>query len=124
MKNLLLATILLFGPMISKMNASASLSFTKPAGSFSLFQGHRQGSGVGLLWSYNSSNVISFEIENSYDGEYFNTVAAVQPTASSHYRFLDNNVWPGYIYYRIKAMHEDGSFEYSQTIVVRIVSRK
>ena len=124
MKRLLLATILLIGPMVTNMKASEFLPIPSMEGNFEMFHGHRQGNGAGLMWAMASSSCISFEIERSYDGEYFDTIGQVQATGLSRYRFVDNSIYPGYIHYRIKANDDDGSVEYSQIVVVRIVSRK
>ena len=123
MKTILLATILLFGPMITKMNASELISITAD-GNFQMFHGHRQGNGVGLMWNMVSATVVSFDIERSYDGEYFESVAQLEATGSGRFRYTDTNVFPGYIHYRIKATHKDGSSEYSEIVIVRIVSKK
>ena len=114
MKNFILAFILLFGPIVTQMNASE----------FKMLHGHRQGNGVGLMWVINSQNVSSFEILKSYDGEYYDPAGEVRSNGSSHYRFADNNVYPGYIHYVIRVIYDDGSDEYSDATTVRIVSRK
>ena len=124
MKSLLLATVLLFGPMLTKMNATELISVSASEGNFQMFHAHRQGNGVGMMWAISASTVVSFEVERSYDGEYFDSVAHVEETGTGRHRFVDNNIYPGYIHYRIKANHSDGSVEYSETVIVRIVSRK
>jgi hypothetical protein len=124
MKSLLLAMVLLFGPMLTKMNASELISVSSSEGNFQMFHGHRQGNGVGLMWAISAPTAVSFEVERSYDGEFFDSVAQMEAAASGRHRFTDNNIYPGYIHYRIKANHNDGSVEYSETVIVRIVSRK
>jgi len=124
MKNLILAAFLLFGPIVTKMNASNFISSPAADGNFSMFHGHRQGNGVGLMWAMASSTAVSYVIERSYDAEYFEEVAQIEASASGRYRFVDTNTFPGYLHYRIKAIHEDGSCEYSETVIVRIVSKK
>ena len=124
MKNLILAVALLFGPIVTKMNASDFFSSPAADGNFSMFHGHRQGNGVGLMWAMASSTAIVFEVEKSYDGEYFDKVGQMDASSSGRYRYADNEIFPGYIHYRIKAINEDGTFEYSETVIVRIVSKK
>ena len=124
MKSILLAMVLLLGPMLTKMNATELISVSASEGNFQMFHGHRQGAGVGLMWAMSSPTAVSFEIERSYDGEYFDSVAQLDATASGRHRFTDNNIYPGYLHYRIKANHSDGSVEYSETVIIRIVSRK
>ena len=93
-------------------------------GSISSFRAHRQGQGVTLTWASNSSNVERFEVERSWDGEFFDCVANCEAIGSSKFKFNDAEVYPGLTYYRIAAVHSDGSTEYSATEVVRIVSKK
>ena len=123
MKNLLLAALLLFGPIVTKMNASDFVTASSD-GNFSMFHGHRQGNGVGLMWVMASSSAVGYEIERSYEGENFEYAGQMDASASGRYRYVDTNIFPGYLHYRIKAIHEDGTCEYSETVIVRIVSKK
>lgn len=92
--------------------------------SFKSFRIHRQGSGVALSWEPTSANVQQFVIERSYDGEFFETVTALGCNGTTIHRFIDENVFPGYIHYRITAVNADGSSEASPVQMIRIVQRK
>jgi hypothetical protein len=97
---------------------------TASVSSFKSFRIHRQGSGVALSWEPTSANARQFLIERSYDGEFFETVNAVGCDGLTIHRFIDGNVFPGYVHYRITAVYEDGTTEASPVQMIRIVQRK
>jgi len=105
---------------------SSSYSFNKKVvANFGRLQAHRQQQGVGLSWTVLSTEGIAgFIIERSYDGFEFEEICQVNSDPSGRNRFHDTFVFPGFLYYRITAIYEDGSSETSETTVVRIVSRK
>jgi len=91
---------------------------------FSFFNAHRQGHAIGLMWQVSSSDdVISFQVQRSYDGEFFDPVASPACTASKRFTWEDENVFPGYIYYRVEATLMDGTTSYSEVEVVHIVQK-
>lgn len=92
--------------------------------SFQSFRIHRQANGVALSWEPSSSDVREFQIERSYDGEFFETINVVGCNGTTIHRFLDGNVFPGYIHYRITAVYADGTSEASPVQMIRIVQRK
>ena len=92
--------------------------------SFKTFRIHRQASGVALTWQPTSADVQRFVIERSYDGEFFEAVTTVGSNGATTHRFIDENVFPGYIHYRIIAVNTDGSSEASPVQMIRIVQRK
>lgn len=92
---------------------------------FGMFHAHRQGKGIALLWTITDpSQVSGFEIEKSYDGEFFDPAGSAACNNQSMMRYLDGQVFPGYVSYQIKAFLIDGSVQYSDVQTVRIVSRK
>jgi hypothetical protein len=97
---------------------ATSVNQTSPVNSL---RAHRQGSGVALSWSAASPDAVSFVIEKSYDGDFFDTLTEVNFNGGSSYKFVDNSVFPGVIYYRIKTVNTDGSVDCSTTESVRIV---
>ena len=97
---------------------------TVSVSSFKSFRIHRQGSGVALSWEPAAASVHHFQIERSYDGEFFETVTLVNSNGTSIHRFTDENVFPGYIHYRITAVNLDGTTETSPVQMIRIVQRK
>lgn len=112
-------------PETGKINTSTYLLKETMAGNFVRLDAHRQQQGVGLSWTMlTSAGITGFVIERSYDGIYFEEIDQVGSEASGRNRYNDNAVYPGYIYYRVTAIMENGSVETSATVVVRIVSRK
>lgn len=90
-------------------------------GVFSSFQAHRKKNGVALAWTVNTAGIDEFIIERSYDGSYFETLDHVPPATGARNKYEDHTVLPGYIYYRAKAVLADGTVDYSETVMVRIV---
>jgi hypothetical protein len=103
--------------------SSESLSSTTVTNGFKFFRVHRQGSGVAMSWACTSPNVASFIVERSYDGDFFESAADVNCNGSDLHKFAETDVFPGIIYYRIKAVKSDGSTEMSAVASVRIVRR-
>ncbi len=82
------------------------------------FQAYKNGRTVQLLWMTNTERINDyFIIEKSYDGNNFEEVAHVNSLRSSsgafNYTRGDDNTKLGDNFYRIKKVHEDGSFTYS-----------
>lgn len=89
------------------------------------FRAHRMGKGIALTWTVSGGNTAQFNIERSYDGEYFDVISTLDCNGASTYKFKDDNVYPGYIYYRICSINASGlTEEISNVEVVRIVQRK
>jgi len=105
---------------------SASYSSNKKVvANIGKLQAHRQQQGVGLTWiTLSTEGIAGFIIERSYDGFEFEEIAQVNSDISGRNRYHDTAVFPGFIHYRVVAIYEDGSSELSETVVVRIVSRK
>lgn len=99
------------------------VSLLRNAGIFDAFHVHRQQNAAALFWSATGS-INSFTIQHSYDGIYFTTIDNVTPEASGWNRYHDEAALPGFNYYRIVANMADGTTEYSDVEVLRIVSRK
>jgi hypothetical protein len=101
-------------------------SYTQSAATscFSYFRAHRQLNGVSMMWGVSQQGAKQFKIERSYDGEFFDEVAEVTAHGGAQYRYIDREVFPGYITYRITATMEDGTIQLSQFQTVRIVVRK
>jgi hypothetical protein len=69
------------------------------------------------------SGIAYFIVERSYDGEYFDPINQVQANGSKRETWLDNDIFPGYIHYRIVCVMVDDSKVYSDPETVRIVQR-
>ena len=85
---------------------------------------HREHNGVTLNWNVTSSSITSFVIQKSYDGEYFDDIDMDITTVGRWNRTTDNDVFPGYIHYRVIAILSDGTECCSPVQVVRIVRKK
>lgn len=91
---------------------------------FAYFRVHRMANDASLNWGHtNPLAAVHFKIERSYDGSWFETIADMEATASAAYKYRDNTVFPGTIYYRVTAYHHDGSSEQSPVESLRIVKR-
>ena len=101
--------------------ASAKISMVGNFGSFSV---HRMHNSAALRWNFNSTEVSSFVIQRSYDGSNFSTIDELAPCTDQWNKYTDNTVEPGFIYYRLIAVMNDGSEEYSAVEMLRIVRRK
>ena len=84
---------------------------------------------VKLGWTTaTESNNFGFDIERSFDGDVFSKIGFVQGQGTTvvpqHYVFEDNEIdlADELHYYRLKQIDTDGSFEYSVTIKVELLS--
>ena len=87
------------------------------------FNAIKQSEKVNLTWKTSSEiNTSHFDIEHSSDGINFRKIDSVwsigDANRSQHYSSFDDAPVDGSNYYRLKIIDEDGSFEYSQTVVV------
>ena len=98
------------------------LNQAAPSSCFGRFNVHRAGkANTQLTWTVTENNITRFQIERSYDGEFFDPIDAVDFNGSSTYKRKDAFEYPGYIFYRITAFKSDGSTECSPVESVRIV---
>ena len=98
------------------------LNQQKVTSCFARFNVHRAGkANVEIAWTVSASNVAQFVVERSYDGDFFDNVTTVNFDGSSSYKSKDVGVFPGVIYYRVTAIHSDGTTECSPVETIRIV---
>lgn len=97
--------------------------------SFSFFRTHRQGkAGITATWGLTTStNVSAFVVQKTYEDPtdpYANweTVSLMPCTGERSYKCTDNNVFPGFISYRVIASMIDGGEIISEISTVHIVS--
>ncbi len=81
-----------------------------------------------LNWgTQQESNSSYFEVERSNDGTSFSSIGRVSAAGNSSrelsYKFDDIKVNAGMNYYRLKMVDKDGSFAYSNTIVLNVTIR-
>jgi hypothetical protein len=104
------------------VNQQQQLNSRAISGCFEHFSAHRQGkAGIQLTWGVSAPDVVGFTVERSYDGDFYENIASVNANNSRTYRYKDNGVYPGRIYYRIVAQKSNGSSETSLVDLVRIV---
>jgi uncharacterized lipoprotein YmbA len=82
---------------------------------FSRFNVHRAGKAdIEITWAVSDGNVTQFQVERSYDGDFYDNVTNVGFNGSSSYKAKDKSVFPGYI-------KSDGTTECSPVETIRIV---
>lgn len=86
------------------------------------FSSTLEGGNATLLWkTQNQINVKGFEIEKSNDGKNFIVTDFVNATGSANsasYSFTDKNTFRGMNYYRIKVVDKDGTYSYSNIVII------
>jgi hypothetical protein len=91
------------------------------------FNGQKVDVAANLVWStVSEKNSSVFNIERSFDSKEFETIGGMDARGNSNslvnYSFNDETAFisnPEVVYYRLKMIDRDGSFEYSKTIAVR-----
>ena len=82
------------------------------------FGGVASGSGVLLSWKVGEETGLSYyEIQRSVDGDVFDSVGVA---AVGGRQFFDGSALAGKNFYRLKMVNVDGSFTYSQVVVVSV----
>ncbi|MES2430367.1 MAG: T9SS type A sorting domain-containing protein [Bacteroidota bacterium] len=79
-----------------------------------------------LTWSTAQEiNSSYFEVEHSLDGITFTTINKINAAGNSNikvnYEFTNNTVSPGSNYYRLKMIDKNGSYEYTNIIVLNVI---
>jgi hypothetical protein len=118
----ILTTSVTAAPVPQKISDQVATSSLSTSEVFKRFNVHRQQNGVAIQWTVaNVEEISSFIIERSWDGVYFETINVLDASSDQN-RYLDNNeIYPGYWYYRITAVMNDGSEVSSEVDMVRIV---
>ncbi|MFY7901050.1 MAG: T9SS type A sorting domain-containing protein, partial [Chitinophagaceae bacterium] len=88
----------------------------------------QKNAGIEIIWNTaNETNMSSYEVEKSIDGNSFSkatTVAAKNVSVSTNnYSWYDAQVNQGNNYYRIKAVEKNGKYQYTQIVKVYIGSK-
>lgn len=79
------------------------------------------GSAILLSWeTYDQDGALHYEVERSYDGTDFTTLASVPLSSTLKYQWQDNNPGTGAIQYRVKEKRINGDFTYSNTAFIRL----
>lgn len=84
---------------------------------FISFTGTRAGNTTELKWEAASQQDVNrFEIERSTDGIHFSSAGAISKHFFSIYKYMDEILKTGSVWYRIAAVNNDGSKSYSDII--------
>lgn len=82
------------------------------------FDGHKQGDDNFLHWSFETETAIDyFVLERSADGINSEELISYNSSGGLHYAFVDNDPL-SLSYYRLKIVNNDGSFDYSNWVVL------
>jgi hypothetical protein len=87
------------------------------------FEAERNDKTIDIKWQTTTEeNSSHFELEKSHDGVDFTTIATLVTAGNSstalNYKYTDKNVSSEQVYYRLKMVDQDQSFNYSNTIFV------
>lgn len=91
------------------------------------FSGEESNEGVVLNWATASEeNFDYFEVQRAYQGTDFEILDEINGAGNSftkkNYSFVDKYPELGHNYYRLKSVDLDGTYEYSEVILVRFTS--
>ena len=89
-----------------------------------LFDGKYSDGSVLLEWTTSSeTNNYGFEIQKRYDNTSFERIGFIQGSGTSskgnNYSFTDNDLQSDNIYYRLKQMDFNGTFKYSDVVMIK-----
>ena len=85
---------------------------------------------VNLNWvSESETDFKNYKIESSTDGQNFKAIATISPLQNNissvqQYSYQDKSPQQGKVYYRLKMINIDGSFGYSNTVVMNLDCNK
>ena len=78
------------------------------------FTANKGENNVNLNWnSSNEVNLLSYNVERSFDNKTFETIQSVKATRSNSYNAIDAKPMNGINYYRLKMIDNNGKFSYS-----------
>ena len=85
---------------------------------------HQSKKNVVLNWGIDTpAGVSDFNVERSYDGEFYDVINQVACNNSVKFSWKDEGIFPGIIYYRIACNMNDGTTHYSAVETIRVVQR-
>lgn len=85
---------------------------------------HQSKKNVVLNWGIDTpAGVSDFNVERSYDGEFYDVINQVACNNSVKFSWKDEGIFPGVIYYRIACNMNDGTVHYSTVESIRVVQR-
>lgn len=134
------AQILILSAIVIFSDSSLNLSFPSPANitkelrktqsaDFAFFRTHRQAKGAVATWGMTSNDgVAGFRLQRTYQDptdpySMWEDVTFMPCTEERSFKYNDENILAGYIYYRVIAQLNDGSEIISEVSGIRIVSK-
>jgi hypothetical protein len=121
------APLLIYGPAFAASNSGVSPNGFNLAVLPVVFNGFfvtRNNNNIVLTWSTaQESNNSNYEVQRSFDGTNWSTIAIMMGAGNSttvqQYNFTDKNMTAAVAYYRIKQVDIDGRYEYSTVKSIR-----
>jgi len=92
---------------------------------FTYFRVHHQSKKNNVLnWGIDTpAGVSCFNVERSYDGEFYDVINQVPCNNAVKFSWKDEGIFPGVIFYRIACNMNDGTTHYSDIETIRVVQR-
>jgi hypothetical protein len=116
-------------PFPSSATAVKEVRKTDPV-EFAFFRTHRQADGAVATWGLTSNvGVIGFDLQRTYQDpadpySMWEDVTYMSCTEERSFKYNDQDIFAGYIYYRVTAHLNDGSSVMSEVAGIKIVSHK
>lgn len=108
-----------------------SASFTRvTACAFGSLNGHRMGKGTSLTWKMVAEDGVDhYMVKRTYTDptdifSVWETVGSMVANGARSYNVREDAVYPGYLYYKVIAVMQDGSTVESAVEPIRIVAHK
>ena len=131
MKTIISVSFFVIASLISKAETfplvtSIHSSVTAVSGqTIAFLRVHRMADDASVNWGItNPLQAAYFIVERSEDGSSFQSIHEMPATGAASYRYRDVTAIPGYTYYRVLCINQDGSVTESETVELRIVKRK
>jgi hypothetical protein len=116
---LFFAVLTVISSHFSSVLASAEKAQAGPAGCFNEFKVQGQSKNVCLTWSVTTPEVKQFVIERSFDGDYYDTISAMNCNGTTTHQFADMGAEGRIVYYRITAVKSDATIEKSSVETIK-----
>jgi hypothetical protein len=134
MKTIVFSTLCLFLVISASADTGNGVKETLPGttffnGDITFLRAHRQMKGVEVSWGVNSSDgVACFVVEKTYQDpsdpySIWETVSSTPCNPSRSFKCYDEDVFPGFLSYRIWTVMNNGSKTVSPVTVVHIMSK-
>lgn len=116
---LFFAVLTVISSHFSTVLASSEKAQAPRPGCFNDFKVQGQSSNICLTWSVTTPEVKQFVIERSFDGDFYDTISAMNCTGTTPHQFADERAEGKVVYYRITAVKADATIEKSSVEIVK-----